>query len=65
MTHVRIKNEGECFNLLSDGETFATLGELVRFYTDDNAPELRDTAGTMVELKYPLPSVNHHDERYA
>ena len=49
VTHVRIRNNGECLNLLDHGgETFATLGELVRYYTDENAQELRDTAGTLI-----------------
>ena len=64
VTHVRIRNNGECLNLLDHGgETFATLGELVRYYTDENAQELRDTAGTLIQLKYPLPCVDHHSER--
>jgi len=66
VTHVRIQNEGEFFNLHGPGgDTFATLGELVRYYTDDNAQPLSDTVGTVIELKYPLPSVDHHNERYA
>jgi len=66
VTHVKINNDGECFSLLGDGagETFATLAELVRHYTGDKAKELRDTAGNVIELKYPLPCVDHHSERY-
>lgn len=65
VTHVRIQNEGEFFNLHGPGgDTFATLGELVRYYTDDNAQPLSDTVGTVIELKYPLPSVDHHNERF-
>jgi len=64
VTHVRIRNDGNCFNLLGSGdETFATLGELVRHYVDDNAKPLHDTAGTVIELKYPLPSVDHNNQR--
>jgi len=68
VTHVRVKNDGDCFTLLGAGsETFSSLTDLVRYYTDDNfdkSPhELRDTNGILIELKYPLPSVNHHDER--
>lgn len=65
VTHVKINNDGECFSLLSDGaEAFATLAELVRHYTDDMAKELRDVAGNRIELKYPLPSVDHYSERF-
>ena len=65
VTHVRVKNDGECFNLLGPGgETFASLSDLVRFYSDDKAQELRDTGGTSIELKFPLPSVDHTNERH-
>ena len=62
---MRTKNEGEYICLSGAGdETFATLGELVRYYMEDNTRELRDTNGTIIELKYPLPCVDHHNERY-
>jgi len=64
VTHVKINNDGECYSLLSDGaEAFATIAELVRHYTDDMAKELRDVSGNRIELKYPLPSVDHYSER--
>ena len=64
VTHVKINNDGECLSLLGAGdETFATLTELVRHYTDDKAKQLRDTAGNVIELKYPLPAVDHYSER--
>jgi len=64
VTHVKIQNDGECFSLLGD-ETFATLAELVRHYTDDKAKEMRDTTGNVIQLRTPLPCVDHHSERYA
>ena len=65
VTHVRVKNDGDCFNLIGPGgETFASLSDLVRYYTDNKSQELRDTAGTAIYLKYPLPCVDHNSERY-
>jgi len=66
VTHVRVKNDGDCFNLIGPGgETFASLSDLVRYYYDNkDRQELRDTAGTAIYLKYPLPSVDHSSERY-
>jgi len=65
VTHIRVNNDGDCFNLIgSSGETFATIGELVRHYRDGKKEATRDTSGAVIELKYPLPCVDHHSERY-
>lgn len=61
MTHIRIQNTGDFYDLYG-GEKFATLSELVEYYTADNGI-LKDKDGTIIELKYPLNCSDPTTER--
>ena len=52
MTHIKIRNEGDYYDLYG-GEKFATLGELVSFYWD-NPGTLREKNGKVIMLKSPV-----------
>ncbi|CAL1610900.1 unnamed protein product [Knipowitschia caucasica] len=62
VTHIRIQNTGDYYDLYG-GETFATLSELVDYYTADNGI-LQDRDGTLIELKYPLNCSDPTTERW-
>ncbi|XP_061675724.1 tyrosine-protein phosphatase non-receptor type 6 isoform X2 [Syngnathoides biaculeatus] len=62
VTHIRIQNTGDYYDLYG-GEKFATLSELVEFYTADNGV-LQDKDGTVIELKYPLNCSDPTTERW-
>ncbi|XP_053744325.1 tyrosine-protein phosphatase non-receptor type 6 [Synchiropus splendidus] len=62
VTHIRIQNTGDYYDLYG-GEKFATLSELVEYYTADNGI-LQDKDGTLIELKYPLNSSDPTTERW-
>lgn len=62
VTHIRIQNTGDFYDLYG-GEKFATLSELVDYYTAENGI-LQDKDGTIIELKYPLNSSDPTTERY-
>ncbi|XP_041963127.1 tyrosine-protein phosphatase non-receptor type 6 [Alosa sapidissima] len=62
VTHIRIQNTGDFYDLYG-GEKFATLSELVDYYTADNGI-LQDKDGTIIELKYPLNSSDPTSERW-
>ena len=53
ITHIRIQTGGGDYYDLYGGEKFATLGELVLFYTE-NPGQLKEKSGTVIELKQPL-----------
>lgn len=61
VTHIRIQNTGDYYDLYG-GEKFATLSELVEYYTAENGI-LQDKDGTVIELKYPLNSSDPTTER--
>lgn len=61
MTHIRIQNTGDFYDLYG-GEKFATLSELVDYYTAENGI-LQDKDGTIIELKYPLNCSDPTTER--
>lgn len=61
VTHIRIQNTGDFYDLYG-GEKFATLSELVDYYTADNGT-LQDKDGTIIELKYPLNCSDPTTER--
>lgn len=61
VTHIRIQNTGDYYDLYG-GEKFATLSELVDYYTAENGI-LQDKDGTIIELKYPLNSSDPTTER--
>ncbi|NP_001167468.1 protein tyrosine phosphatase non-receptor type 6 L homeolog [Xenopus laevis] len=62
VTHIRIQNTGDYYDLYG-GEQFATLSELVEFYTGQ-AECLQDTGGNRIELKYPLNCSDPTNERW-
>lgn len=62
MTHIKIQNSGDYYDLYG-GEKFATLSELVQYYTE-NPGQLREKNGQLIEMKYPLNSVDPTTERY-
>ncbi|XP_032374573.1 tyrosine-protein phosphatase non-receptor type 6 isoform X1 [Etheostoma spectabile] len=62
VTHIRIQNTGDFYDLYG-GEKFATLSELVEYYTAENGI-LQDKDGTVIELKYPLNSSDPTTERW-
>lgn len=61
VTHIRIQNTGDYYDLYG-GEKFATLSELVDYYTAENGI-LQDKDGTVIELKYPLNCSDPTTER--
>jgi len=62
VTHIKIQNSGDYYDLYG-GEKFATLSELVQYYTE-NPGQLREKNGQLIEMKYPLNSVDPTTERY-
>lgn len=61
VTHIRIQNTGDFYDLYG-GEKFATLSELVEYYTAENGI-LQDKDGTIIELRYPLNCSDPTTER--
>ena len=61
MTHIRIQDTGDFYDLY-EGEKFATLSELILFYTE-NPGQLREKQGEVIELKFPLNSTDPTSER--
>lgn len=61
VTHIRIQNTGDYYDLYG-GEKFATLTELVEYYTAENGI-LQDRDGTVIELKYPFNCSDPTSER--
>lgn len=61
MTHIKIQNTGDFYDLYG-GEKFATLSELILFYTE-NPGQLREKQGEVIELKFPLNSTDPTSER--
>ncbi|XP_060105095.1 tyrosine-protein phosphatase non-receptor type 11-like [Heteronotia binoei] len=55
VTHIKIQNMGNYYDLY--GEKFATLPELVQYYTEQQ-PLLREKNSNIIELKYPLKCQN-------
>lgn len=62
MTHIKIQNSGDYYDLYG-GEKFATLAELVQYYTEQE-DLLRERNGHVIELKYPLNCKDPTSERY-
>ena len=62
MTHVRIQNTGDYYDLYG-GEKFATLAELVEHYMK-NWGVLKEKSGKPIYLKYPVLSADPTTERY-
>ncbi|KAG9484736.1 tyrosine-protein phosphatase non-receptor type 6 isoform X2 [Eleutherodactylus coqui] len=62
VTHIRIQNTGDYYDLYG-GEQFATLTELVEYYTGQHDC-LQDTDGMIIPLKYPLNCSDPTSERW-
>ncbi|XP_043935559.1 tyrosine-protein phosphatase non-receptor type 6 isoform X2 [Protopterus annectens] len=62
VTHIRIQNTGDYYDLYG-GEKFATLSELVEYYTTQHGT-LQDKDGTLIQLKYPLNCSDPTSERW-
>uniref|UniRef100_A0AAY4EBK9 protein-tyrosine-phosphatase n=1 Tax=Denticeps clupeoides TaxID=299321 RepID=A0AAY4EBK9_9TELE len=62
VTHIKIQNSGDYYDLYG-GEKFATLAELVQYYTEQH-DLLRERNGDLIELKYPLNCKDPTSERW-
>ncbi|XP_061076485.1 tyrosine-protein phosphatase non-receptor type 11-like [Conger conger] len=62
VTHIKIQNTGDYYDLYG-GEKFATLAELVQYYTEQH-DLLREKNGDVIELKYPLNCKDPTSERW-
>ncbi|XP_062827863.1 tyrosine-protein phosphatase non-receptor type 6 isoform X4 [Anolis carolinensis] len=62
VTHIRIQNTGDFYDLYG-GEKFATLSELVEYYTQQQGC-LQDKDGTIIDLRYPLNCSDPTTERW-
>uniref|UniRef100_A0A336M9C2 protein-tyrosine-phosphatase n=1 Tax=Culicoides sonorensis TaxID=179676 RepID=A0A336M9C2_CULSO len=62
VTHIKIQNNGDFLDLYG-GEKFATLSELVQFYTENNG-QLKEKNGQIIELKQPLICAEPTSERW-
>jgi tyrosine-protein phosphatase non-receptor type 11 len=62
VTHIKIQNTGDYYDLYG-GEKFATLSELVQYYTE-NQGQLKEKNGHVIELKFPLNSEEITNERW-
>ncbi|XP_055715652.1 tyrosine-protein phosphatase corkscrew isoform X1 [Phlebotomus papatasi] len=62
VTHIKIQNHGDFFDLYG-GEKFATLSELVQYYME-NADQLKEKNGQVIELKQPLICAEPTTERW-
>ena len=61
MIHIKIQNTGDFYDFYG-GAKFATLSELILFYTE-NPGQLREKQGKVIELKFPLNSADPTSER--
>ena len=61
VTHIKIQNSGDYYDLYG-GEKFATLAELIQYYTEQQ-DLLRERNGHVIELKYPLNCKDPTSER--
>ena len=60
VTHIKIQNTGDYYDFYG-GEKFATLGELIQYYTENS---LREKNGGTIDLKYPLNCADPTTERF-
>lgn len=61
VTHIKIQNTGDFYDLYG-GEKFATLSELIQYYTE-NPGQLKEKNGQVIEMKFPLNSTDPTTER--
>lgn len=62
MTHIKIQNTGDYYDLYG-GEKFASLAELIEYYTD-NRGLLKEKNGLTIELKQSLNSQQVTNDRF-
>ncbi|XP_061456529.1 tyrosine-protein phosphatase non-receptor type 11-like isoform X2 [Rhineura floridana] len=62
VTHIKIQNSGDYYDLYG-GEKFATLAELVQYYTEQQGL-LREKNSNIIELKFPLNCQDPTSERW-
>eukprot|EP00117_Sycon_ciliatum_P007290 scpid73513/ scgid10461/ Tyrosine-protein phosphatase non-receptor type 11; SH-PTP2 len=62
ISHIKIQNTGDFYDLYG-GEKFATLSELIEFYTKCHG-QLKKLDGQVIELTYPLLSSEVTTERW-
>lgn len=62
VTHIRVQNQGDFYDLYG-GEKFATLSELIVYYTD-NPGTLKEKNGEVIDLKMPLNCEEVTTERF-
>ncbi|NXU50742.1 PTN11 phosphatase, partial [Turnix velox] len=62
VTHIKIQNTGDYYDLYG-GEKFATLAELVQYYTEQQGL-LRERNSNVIELRYPLNCQDPTSERW-
>ena len=61
--HIKIQNNGDCYEIGEGGDKFATLAELVEHFIMKET--LRDKSdGTVLVLRYPLACKEPTSERY-
>lgn len=63
VTHIKIQNSGDYYDLYG-GEKFATLAELVQYYTENQGQLKERNNKELIELKYPLISEDPTSERW-
>lgn len=59
--HIKIQSTGDFYDLYG-GEKFASLVELVQFYTEKHG-QLREINGGIIELNFPLNCADPTSER--
>lgn len=62
VTNIRIQNQGDFYDLYG-GEKFATLAELIAYYTE-NAGQLKERNGAVINLGQPLNCEEVTSERW-
>ncbi|KAF7239321.1 Tyrosine-protein phosphatase non-receptor type 11, partial [Varanus komodoensis] len=62
VTHIKIQNTGDYYDLYG-GEKFATLAELIQYYTEQQGL-LREKNSNVIELKFPLNCQDPTSERW-
>jgi len=67
VTHIKIQNTGDYYDLYG-GEKFATLAELVQYYTESSPNgqhqhQLKEKSGDVIKLLYPMYSADPTTER--
>ena len=62
VTNIRIQNQGDFYDLYG-GEKFATLAELILYYTE-NPGQLKEKSGSVIQLTQPLNCEEVTTERW-